>query len=105
MLKMKLVSVLLFHLIVESLSIKTIKLICNVLSTLIGLKPVQEDVTRLNIIPSLLGSLSLSLSLHPYSLPLTHHSYLHTFSCPSLFVSVYMYLSITVSLSQCDHLS
>ena len=46
MVKMKLVSVLLYHLIVENLSIKTIKLICNVLSTLIGIKPDQEDVTR-----------------------------------------------------------
>jgi hypothetical protein len=46
MLKMKLVSTLLYHLIMENLCVKTIKLICNVLSTLIALKPEQEDITR-----------------------------------------------------------
>ena len=99
MLKMKLVSVLLFHLIVESLSIKTIKLICNVLSTLIGLKPVQEDVTRLNIIPSLLGSLSLSLSLF---IPIVFHSHItHTCTHSLALLFLCLYACTSPSPSPC----
>jgi len=46
MLRMKLVSLLLFRLHNRKLSHRTIKSICNVLSALLGSRPGMEDVRR-----------------------------------------------------------
>ena len=45
-LNMKMVSHLLFRLMDECLTIRTIKSICNVISTLLGIMPRSEDIQR-----------------------------------------------------------